>query len=64
MQFVGAWNYETMEFREYYSVIKKIINDNSIMRNLDYQNTQNYFNLGCDFIVTSKTLRFGYKESF
>lgn len=24
------------------------------MRNLDYQNTQKYFNLGLDFIVTSK----------
>ncbi|WP_181881778.1 hypothetical protein [Helicobacter sp. MIT 14-3879] len=23
----------------------------------NYQNTQNYFNLGCDFIVTSKTFK-------
>ena len=27
------------------------------MRNLDYQNTQIYFNLGCDFLVTSKSFK-------
>lgn len=28
-----------------------------IMRNQDYQNTQKYFNLGCDFLVTSPTFK-------
>ncbi|BAM32680.1 hypothetical protein [Helicobacter fennelliae] len=27
------------------------------MRNLNYQNTQKYFNLGLDFIVTSKSFK-------
>lgn len=27
------------------------------MRNLDYQNTQKYFNLGLDFLVTSPTFK-------
>ena len=80
MQFVGAWNYETMEFIVRSSIWQGYIEDKfvskanelpfvkkdkntskdskkMIMRNLDYQNTQNYFNLGCDFIVTSKTFK-------
>lgn len=41
------------------------------MRNLDYQNTQKYFNLGLDFLVMSLTFKnivvsqnFDYKKLF
>lgn len=41
------------------------------MRNLDYQNTQRYFNLGLDFLVMSLTFKnivvpqnFDYKKLF
>lgn len=27
------------------------------MRNLDYQNTQTYFNLGCDFRILTSTFK-------
>lgn len=65
MQFVGAWDYENIEFKAFYSGVKNFIDDknaikeidNNIMRNLDYQNTQKYFNLGLDFIVTSRSFR-------
>lgn len=64
-QFVGAWNYENVEFREYYSVAKNFVDNNSavkemnnnIMRNFDYQNTQNFFNLGCDFRILTATFK-------
>lgn len=65
MQFVGAWNYENVEFKVFYSGVKNFIDDknatkemdNNIMRNLDYQNTQRYFNLGLDFLVTSQSFK-------
>lgn len=65
MQFVGAWDYENVEFKAFYSGVKNFIDDknatkeidNNIMRNLDYQNTQKNFNLGLDFIVTSQSFK-------
>ena len=65
MQFVGAWDYENVEFKAFYSGVKNFIDDknatkeidNNIMRNHDYQQTQKNFNLGLDFIVTSKSFR-------
>lgn len=64
-QCVGAWNYESVGFKAFYSGVKNFIDDknatkeidNNIMRNLDYQNTQKNFNLGLDFIVTSQSFK-------
>lgn len=79
-QFVGAWDYEKMEFIVGNSIWQGYIKDNVVdranelpfietnknaskdleeivMRNHDYQNTQRYFNLGLDFIVTSKRFK-------
>ena len=72
-QFVGAWNYEKMEFivgssswatfKEVTSLDKilptsnvKQENENTIF-NQDYQNTQNFFNLGCDFRILTATFK-------
>ena len=80
MQFVGAWNYDKMEFMVEESILQGYVkddivyivnklplvevdkniskdSDNNIMRNQDYQNTQFFFNLGLDFIVTSKSFK-------
>lgn len=65
MQFVGAWDYENVEFKAFYSGVKNFIDDknatkeidNNIMRNHDYQQTQKSFNLGLDFIVTSPNFK-------
>ena len=74
-QFVGAWNYEKMEFivsdssfammrekaHKYISSVD--IADNikqknyNTMFNQDYQNTQNFFNLGCDFRILTSTFK-------
>ena len=94
MQFVGAWDYENVEFKEKVSIKEGYIKDGIvnnlnaiplvkidkniskdfkevIMRNLDYQNTQKYFNLGLDFLVMSLTFKnivvpqnFDYKKLF
>ncbi|MGX2973276.1 DUF6402 family protein [Helicobacter sp. T3_23-1059] len=80
MQFVGAWNYDKMEFMVEESILQGYVkddivyianklplvevdkniskdSDNNIMRNQDYQNIQFFFNLGLDFIVTSKSFK-------
>ena len=73
MQFVGAWNYDKMEckmaksFREVLReqsgttsivIIENIkqLNENRIF-NQNYQNTQKYFNLGCDFRILTSTFK-------
>ena len=79
-QFVGAWDYEKMEFITGGSILQGYFKDNvvdmanklplvntdkniskdldkAIMRNLDYQNTQTYFNLGCDFRILTSTFK-------
>lgn len=73
MQFVGAWNYEKMEFIAFNSVRKmirevtgstKVISignvkevNENIMFNQDYQNTQTHFNLGLDFRILTSTFK-------
>lgn len=72
-QFVGAWNYEKMEFIAFNSVRKmirevtgstKVISignvkevNENIMFNQDYQNTQTHFNLGLDFRILTSTFK-------
>ncbi|EEQ62573.1 hypothetical protein HPMG_00030 [Helicobacter pullorum MIT 98-5489] len=72
-QFVGAWNYEKMEFKVFNSTRKmfrevtgstKVISignvkeaNENIMFNQDYQNTQKYFNLGLDFRIVTPTFK-------
>ena len=79
-QFVGAWDYEKMEFIVGGSIWQGYVKDNfvdivnklpfvdidknsakdlkeAIMRNLDYQNTQKYFNLGLNFRIVTPTFK-------
>lgn len=73
VQFVGLWDYDKMEFivsnsswitfKEATS-LDNIFSTENIKRanknkmfNQNYQNTQKYFNLGLDFIVTSKNFK-------
>lgn len=73
MQFVGSWDYETMEFKiakSFREVLREQIGTTSIvaienikqlneniMFNQNYQNTQKYFNLGCDFRILTATFK-------
>ncbi|RDU64190.1 hypothetical protein CQA44_04505 [Helicobacter sp. MIT 14-3879] len=74
-QFVGVWNYETMEFimdkssfalareiaHKYISLVDTTDNikqpNENTMFNQDYNNTQNYFNLGCDFRILTSSFK-------
>ena len=73
MQFVGACNYDKMEFKiakSFREVLREQIGTTSIvaienikqlneniMFNQNYQNTQKYFNLGCDFRILTATFK-------
>lgn len=54
MQYGAAYE-RFIDYEKGYFVREKT--NKNTMFNHDYQNTQKYFNLGCDFLVTSPTFK-------